>query len=643
MAKSVSQLKNQARREEQRENWSRAIELYREAIRRSEETGEVSLDLSLYNRVGDLYRRQGETDRAVHFYHEAVERYADQGLHTGAIALCNKILRLAPDRVEVHRSLGRLHAATGLVAEARNSFGEYCSRLEEEGEHAKVREARLELARLVDDRDLLLETADAMVDEGREETALEALVGWWEDARGADEEAPEIRSRIEELDPDALAGEEDEAGAGAGGEEAAAPDDGAADGDGRAEPSGSEQDSAPTDTPEEGATEGTSDLSDILLELDEAEPEAGGEDAGPEGMEAPDEDAEVSVHLRYAEVLEESGRTEAALQQLESVLENFLSDGRHEPALEVVEKLLELAPDRPAYLRRRAEILEATGAEEEAVEAWTELARRLGGSGSERARTAYERVLELDPDHEAARDALEGSDAGEAGPEEDDEDLGELLQELDAEPDAAAGTEGRESDADAEEPGGTDRGGEAGPAEDAAGQGDRGYVDLGERIRGRLEAEREAAEASGEAGEYDFDDMLVGFRAQVQETSGEADPEAHVELGVALRQMGQLDDAIREFQVATRSPEPPLRAFELLGEAFVQKELYSVAVRVLNRALHIPGHPDHELLGILYQLGVAHQEVGDAREALDCYERIYSVDIDFRDVAERMETVRAEA
>lgn len=635
MAKSVSQLKNQARREEQRENWSRAIELYRDAIRLSEETGEVSLDLSLYNRVGDLYRRQGDTEQAVRFYHEAVDRYADQGLHTGAIALCNKILRLAPDRVEVHRSLGRLHAATGLIAEARNSFEEYRSRLEEEGRDDEAREARLELARLVDDREMFLETVDSLVAEGQEDVALEALVGWWEDAREADEDFPEIRARIEELDPGALPAEVDEAEEEPEEEQAGEPS-------ARETGAGGERRRS-----EEDDSQGASDLSDILLELDEAEPEPeddeafwkgvrpGDADAGE--MEEPDEDDEAAVHLRYADVLERSGQSQAAIQQLESVLDAFLSDDRLDPALEVVEKLLELAPDRTAYLRRRAEILETTGAEQEAVDAWMELARRLGGGDSERARTAYERVLELDPDHDAAREALEQDGARERA-EEDAEELNELLRELGADP---AG-QGTGDGTTAEEPtaAATD---EAAPeASGDTGQNDQGYVDLGERIRGRLAAERDAAEASGQEPEYDFDDMLVGFRAQVQETSGEADPEAHVELGVALAQMGQTDDAIREFQVATRAPEPPIRAFELLGESFIHRELYSVAVRVLNRALHIPGHKDHELLGILYQLGVAHQEVGEARKALDCFERIFSVDIDFRDVAERMRTVRAE-
>ncbi|MFW6192700.1 MAG: tetratricopeptide repeat protein, partial [Gemmatimonadota bacterium] len=136
-----------------------------------------------------------------------------------------------------------------------------------------------------------------------------------------------------------------------------------------------------------------------------------------------------------------------------------------------------------------------------------------------------------------------------------------------------------------------------------------------------------------------LDELLVDFRARVEETVGQADPEEHLEMGQALHDMGRLDDAIREFQVAARAPEPPIRAFELLGAAFLEKGLVSVAVRVLTRALRTPGHKDHDLLQVLYLLGLAREELGETESALDCYERVYSVDIDFRDVADRMRAV----
>ncbi len=511
MAKSVSQLKNQARREEQRENWSRAIELYGEAIRLSEESGDVSLDLSLYNRVGDLYRRQGDIDQAVQYYMEAVDHYAEQGLHTGAIALCNKIHRLAPDKVEVFRNLGRLYAATGLVAEARNSFQQYLDHMEEVGDDAARRDARLELAHLTGDRDLLLETATRMAEAGGEEKeeALGTLLELWRDL-GDDEKDEELRDRIRAIDPEIDLAAGDPASA-----------------------AGSDSGDGPEATEADGEEEPTPDTAEASADDGEAgEVGASDPDAGAEGEEA------------WA---------------------NDLSD-----------VLLDV---------ERSEGMDTT-------------------------------LEDASPSEDA------GSPESEAEPETPEEPA-------EHEPARADGTPEAE---------------EAVEAEPGAEPDEQGYVDLGERIRRRLEAEGASAgrEAVSSPSEYDFDDMLVGFRVRVDETEGEADPGAHLELGVALRQMGLLDDAIREFQVATRSSDPPLRAFELLGEAFIEKGFHGVAVRVLTRALHLPGHSDSELLGVLYQLGIAHQTEANHERALDCFERVYSIDIDFRDVAERMEAVRLE-
>jgi tetratricopeptide (TPR) repeat protein len=525
MPPSVRQLKDEARRAEKREDWDRAIQLYERALRVSEEAGDYSLDLSLYNRIGDLHRRRGATEEAVECYREAVDRYADQGLYTGAIALCNKILRLEPEEVEIHRSLGRLHAETGLVAEARNNFRQYARAMQERGEPQARLEAYAELARLTDDLDLLLEVAEAMVEEGQEEEAREVLLREWEEGDG---ERPELRRRLLALDA------------------GAAPDEGAA----------ADADDGPD-------TRGETDAGgEVDADVDAGVPSATGADPAPEGD--PATTAGPADAAGSPDVSDPHGQADA-------------SEGR---------------PSAEAGPRARRE----TG------------------------RDRRSREDDAASPGETGREAEEPSPAptGET-PSVRSTSFSFLAEEGDGEP----RSEG----------------------EDAADEAEGDRVDLGERIRRRLGSAGDPRERGPvrERGPDDFDDMLLGFRAQAGETDGEADPEAHLELGVAFQQMGLLDDAIREFQAAARAPEPPLRALELLGSCFLEKGLQSVAVRVLNRALRLPGRSDHELLGVLYQLGVAYQQVDRRGEALDCYERVYSVDIDFRDVESRMEAVRPAA
>ncbi len=501
----IKQLKNQARKEEQRENWTRAIELYREALEQSARAGEGLPDLSLYNRIGDLHLRQNDPGRAVEYYLEAVERYAEQELYGGAIALCDKILRVAPDRVEVYRHLGRLHAATGLVAEARANFLEYATRLEKAEDEDGPIDAFLELARLTSDPELHLEVVDRLLERGRRDEAIRELGTLHARHLQSEPLAGAIRRRLESFAPELLENEE------------------------------------------------------------------------------PKESTATSESVAPEEALERAERS-----------------GDLRAALDATVRLLEEDADRVAIYRKRVELASALDDRPLLVRSYLELARCLERADSgEAALAVYRRIVELEPDHPAARGALRAA----VEPEED-------------EPDRGSETEGLPGPGDHPEPEATRASAaEPGPSPEPSSE----------------------TEAESERGaDRDFDDMLVGFRARSAETVGEADPEAHCELGIALHQMGRLDDAIREFQAATRVSEPPILAFELLGKCFLEQELNSVAVRVLTRALRLPGHAEVELLGVLYRLGVAHQTLGASEKALECFERVYSIDIDFRDVGERM-------
>ena len=193
-------LKNQARREEQRSNWAGAIELYKQAIKLDEDVS-TSVDLSLYNRIGDLYLRLERPAVAVEYYEQTVDLYADQDMHTSAIALCNKILRIMPDHTHTYRHLGRLHAQTGLLAEARANYLQYARRTQEAGSLGDALEALQEFVDLSNDEGIRRAFADSLVERGLPAEAVAQLRLVWESltARGSD--AEDVRARILEIDP----------------------------------------------------------------------------------------------------------------------------------------------------------------------------------------------------------------------------------------------------------------------------------------------------------------------------------------------------------------------------------------------------------------------------------------------------------
>jgi len=65
-----------------------------------------------------------------------------------------------------------------------------------------------------------------------------------------------------------------------------------------------------------------------------------------------------------------------------------------------------------------------------------------------------------------------------------------------------------------------------------------------------------------------------------------------------------------------------------------------MAVRALNRALNVSYEIEDELIGIYYLMGRAQEEQGNKDEAVDFYEKVFSLDINFEDVTDRLRALR---
>ncbi len=136
-----------------------------------------------------------------------------------------------------------------------------------------------------------------------------------------------------------------------------------------------------------------------------------------------------------------------------------------------------------------------------------------------------------------------------------------------------------------------------------------------------------------------FDD----FRAELGEMGVEdEDLETHYNLGTAFREMGLLDEAISEFQKVAKATErgKPFRygmqCCTLLGLAFMEKGQPGIAAIWYERALLTPGIEPESILALRYDLGVAQESAGEPEAALKSFSQVYAMNIDYRDVADRI-------
>ena len=72
----------------------------------------------------------------------------------------------------------------------------------------------------------------------------------------------------------------------------------------------------------------------------------------------------------------------------------------------------------------------------------------------------------------------------------------------------------------------------------------------------------------------------------------------------------------------------------------MEKGQPDMAVRALNRALEAEFEVEDELIGIYYLMGKAQEELGNTEEAVEFYEKVFSLDINFQDVTERLRSLR---
>jgi pilus assembly protein FimV len=133
------------------------------------------------------------------------------------------------------------------------------------------------------------------------------------------------------------------------------------------------------------------------------------------------------------------------------------------------------------------------------------------------------------------------------------------------------------------------------------------------------------------------------FRAELGEMGAEdEDLETHYNLGIAFREMGLLEEAISEFQKVAQASERgrpfryTMQCCTLLGLAFMDKGQAAIAAIWYERALQTPGNDPESTLALRYDLGVAQESAGELGAALKSFSQVYAMNIDYRDVAERI-------
>jgi tetratricopeptide (TPR) repeat protein len=151
-------------------------------------------------------------------------------------------------------------------------------------------------------------------------------------------------------------------------------------------------------------------------------------------------------------------------------------------------------------------------------------------------------------------------------------------------------------------------------------------------------------DGNGLLGSDPLGDIFEEFRSSVE--LPETDLEQHYNLGLAMKDMGLLDEAVGELQRVCNALErgahfpDAVQAYTWLGHCLVERGAPQAAVRWYKRALEIPNLDPDSQVAIHYELGLAYEKAGVRGDALQHFMEAYGSNIDYRDVAERIEALR---
>ena len=548
--------------------------------------------------VADLLAKRGAMQEAVRRYRQAMQEYSKAELYKNAIAVCKKILRISKEDLAIHRSLGELYAKEGLYGDAQIHYLEFAEGSIRRHEYEAALDVVEQVLKLSPDNDDLSEKfvglamrAEMPARGGRELLRRADRM----EQRGQSSEASQLRQRATTLAPDILnesASNGSSPGIGTGFEEPIVPG------------SGIGSSSHPPNVFEPSARS-------IAETLVTPEPPPAQElqlDMGGSKFESSMPTAETFLPMPESSTPVESGpsrpedlaaeylrsgQVDAASEEYWKGAELAFFRGDLDRARSLLDALLQLAPGHEAALRRLVDVtaqVEDRPAEATARSNLAELYLEQQEWGL--ARAEYMRVLEIDSSNDRARMRIARLDA--------------MNGEISGTPVDITGT-----------------------------------IDLDS-----LPSQRPAAsvrvrdeQPSGVDSLVDLEEIIDEFKAGVSNTISGEDHESHYDLGMAYMEMGLYDEAIQEFQVASKGPIE-LKCLEMIALCYLEKNEPATAARELTRALELPGHGPDETISIRYNLGTSFERLGNLDRALQHFEEVYLLNVDFHKVATKVRELK---
>jgi len=579
---NINALKSQAAKLVVKGNFAKALGIYSKV--KEMDPGEPSI----YNLMGDVFLKMREKENAIVEFTEALKLYKKVQYFPNAIAVCKKIIRTDKEQSAVYKDLANLYVGRGFIGEAVINYLEYASRMRKEGNKKEEIETYKKVIELgpskIDIRERLV---DLYIAEGEQQAAVEELEKIEEllIQKGEQAKLPEIEEKLANLkisEMTATKTEEKEL---------------------TVKQGFTVEDMMPEGTKlekrEEKKEEETVSLEEELKKLETITeiPQQG--DIAVDNLPPPDKSELQAAPTQWTN-FEELGdlclsvnSKNEAIDYFYKASQQYLEENNYERAISLFKRIIEI---RPLELRPRQKLIEISLKKDDknsAAEWNLDLGKCLYKKGAlEEADKAFARALNLSPGKENIKKQIseikgEEEKKPEAIVQEPSISLGELLDEEKTK----SGKFTVAEDTEVEEP-------------------------------------------------VTFEDLLEEFKEGVLENIEDEDFDSHYDLGITYKEMGLIDEAILEFEKASKGEKTKLKSFEMLSDCLIDKGDLAGAEEKIKESLTIKGHKDIEFLGLKYNLALIYENTNKNEKAAQLFAEITNTDKSFKDAAAKSQELK---
>lgn len=288
--------------------------------------------------------------------------------------------------------------------------------------------------------------------------------------------------------------------------------------------------------------------------------------------------SDVNIRLHLAALYNKQGITADAVFQYMIAMKKFEDDGSEDEVVDILKKILVIAPDNQEVKKRLDEKLGKEGLVEEASV----------GSGTAK------------PSELRGDSSLQEVSSKEITEEIDTTSLEEKIPEVKL--DLSTDLEDSDNLSYLEE------------------------VEVGENV---------------DDGALDLSSELRNGMEKGLDGKDENDPEVYYYRGIAHMEIGLYDHAIEEFKVASQAENLAFDSYTRLGLCCMAKKVPEEAVNFFQKGLEMTGENDDGYVGLSYELGLAYEAAGKMDKALEIFKMVEDKNKSFREVGEKIKTLSA--